>query len=44
MVLLRALRILIAQHGKANVVYFDESGFCSHAHRPHGWAIRGREV
>jgi hypothetical protein len=30
--------------GKTNVVYFDESGFASHAHRPHGWAIHGREV
>ena len=26
------------------MVYFDESGFASHAYRPHGWAIRGREV
>jgi transposase len=26
------------------VVYFDESGFASHAYRPHGGAIRGREV
>jgi hypothetical protein len=36
MVFLRALRLLSAQHGKANVVYCDESGFSSHAHRPHG--------
>jgi transposase len=41
---LRTLRHWIAQHGKVNVVYFDESGFASHAHRPHGWAIRGKEV
>jgi hypothetical protein len=41
-VFLRALRPWIAQHGKASMVYFDESGFASHAHRPHGWAIRGR--
>ena len=41
---LRALRHWIAQHDRANVVYFDESGFASHAHRPHGWAIRGSEV
>jgi transposase len=26
------------------VVYFDESGFASDTHRPHGWAIRGRQV
>jgi transposase len=25
-------------------VYFDESGFVSHTYRPHGWAIRGKEV
>ena len=39
-----ALRHWIAQHGKANLVYFDESGFASHTHRPHGWAVRGRRV
>jgi transposase len=38
------LRFWIAKHGKANVVYFDESGFASHSHRPHGWARRGRKV
>ena len=26
------------------MVYFDESGFANHTHRPHGWALRGREV
>jgi transposase len=26
------------------VVYFDESGFANHTHRPHGWALRGRRV
>ena len=41
---LRTLRHWIAQHGKTNVVYFDESGFSSDTHRPHGWAIRGRQV
>lgn len=25
-------------------MYFDESGFASHAHRPHGWALRGTKV
>ena len=25
-------------------MYFDESGFASDTHRPHGWAIRGRKV
>ena len=40
---LRTLRHWIAQHGKTNVVYFDESGFASNTHRPHGWAIRGRQ-
>jgi transposase len=38
------LRHWISCHGKANVVYFDESGFLNHFHRPHGWAIRGNEV
>ena len=38
------MRHWIAQHGKTNVVYFDESGFASDTHRPHGWAIRGREI
>jgi transposase len=26
------------------VVYFDESGFAGDTLRPHGWAIRGRQV
>jgi transposase len=38
------LRHWIGCHGKANVVYFDASGFVSHTHRPHGWAIRGTQV
>ena len=25
-------------------MYFDESGFASQTHRPHGWAIRGKKV
>lgn len=41
---LRALRHWIAQHGRANMVSFDEIFFDSHTHRPHGWAIRGRRV
>ena len=41
---LRALRHWISCHGKANVVYFDESGFASQTNRPHGWAIRGKKV
>jgi transposase len=38
------LRHWIGCHGKANVVYFDESGFASQTNRPHGWAIRGKKV
>lgn len=41
---LRALRHWIQQHGSANVVYFDESGFTEQVHRPHGWAQRGEKV
>jgi len=38
------LREWIAQHGSANVVYFDESGFEATCHRPHGWAVRGKKI
>jgi len=41
---LRKLRAWVQQHGSANVVYFDESGFAAHTHRPHGWARRGEKV
>jgi transposase len=34
----------VQQHGSKNVVYFDESGFATHTHRPHGWAPRGEKV
>jgi transposase len=34
----------VQQHGSANVVYFDESGFAAHSYRPHGWAPRGIKV
>jgi transposase len=34
----------VQQHGAQNVVYFDESGFTAHSHRPHGWAKRGEKV
>ena len=26
------------------MVYFDESGFLHHTHRPHAWALRGKKV
>lgn len=38
------MRHWISCHGKENVVYFDESGFASQTHRPHGWATRGKKV
>lgn len=41
---LRSLRQWVQQHGSKNVVYFDESGFAAHTHRPHGWAKRGEKV
>jgi len=44
MVFLQALRHWVQQHGSRNVVYFDESGFAHHSHRPHGWAKRGEKV
>jgi transposase len=44
MCFLRTLRHWVQQHGSANVVYFDESGFTKHSYRPHGWAKRGEKV
>ena len=44
MYFLRDLRHWVQQHGSANVVYFDESGFAKHSYRPHGWAKRGKKV
>lgn len=44
MVFLRQLRHWVQQYGSDNVVYFDESGFAAHTHRPHGWATRGEKV
>lgn len=44
MYFLRDLRHWVQQHGSANVVYFDESGFAKHSYRPHGWAKRGEKV
>lgn len=41
---LRTLRKWVTEHGSANIVYFDESGFAEHIHRPHGWAKRGIKV
>lgn len=41
---LRTLRLWMQEHGGSNVVYFDESGFAEHTHRPHGWAPRGEKV
>lgn len=41
---LRELRTLIPQYGSNNIVYFDESGFEQQTHRPHAWAVRGKEV
>ena len=44
MYFLRDLRHWVQQHGSADVVYFDESGFAKHSYRPHGWAKRGEKV
>ncbi len=44
MCFLRRLREWVALHGADNVVYFDESGFKSESHSPHGWAKRGVKV
>lgn len=44
MYFLRALRHWVQQHGSANVVYFDESGFAKHSYRPHAYAKRGEKV
>ncbi len=41
---LRRLRHWVQNHGSANIVYFDESGFAKHSYRPHGWAKRGEKV
>jgi transposase len=41
---LQTLRQWVQTNGSANVVYFDESGFEKHTHRPHGWAKRGQKV
>jgi hypothetical protein len=41
---LRDLRLLIPQYGSENIVYFDESGFETHAYRKHGWALRGEKI
>ena len=32
------------KNGSDNLVYFDESGFAAHSHRPHGWAKRGTKL
>lgn len=32
------------EYGSRNIIYFDESGFEHHVHRPHGWAKRGIKV
>jgi len=34
----------VRKNGSKNVVYFDESGFVHHTHRPHAWALRGKQV
>jgi putative transposase len=44
MVFLRTLREYIQSYGSDNIIYFDESGFTSATHRPHGWAVRGKKV
>jgi len=38
------LRRWVKENRKNNVVYFDESGFCSHTYRPHAWSVRGKKV
>ena len=43
-IFLAKLRRLIPQYGSDNVIYFDESGFASHSHRPHAYAPRGEKV
>jgi putative transposase len=44
MIYLRRLGKLIKRYGAENVVYFDESGFKQHSHRPHGWTKRGQKL
>ena len=44
MIFLRNLREWVAKNSGKDVVYFDESGFKKEAHRPHGWAQRGKKV
>jgi transposase len=34
----------VRENGSDTVVYFDESGFVHHTHRPHGWAARGKKI
>ena len=43
-IFLRELRNLIPKYGSRNIVYFDESAFEQHTHRPHAWAVRGKKV
>ena len=41
---IRNLRDWVQNNGSKNIVYFDESGFSAHSHRPHGWAKRGTKI
>ena len=41
---LRSLRKLIKKYGSDNVIYFDESGFATHTHRPYAYAKYGTPV
>ena len=41
---MKQLRTYVAEHGSADIVYFDESGFQHQSLRSHGWAKRGVKV
>ena len=32
------------EYGSENIIYFDESSFAAHTHRPHGWAPKGHKI